>query len=468
MLDVFLCHSPVDRERAIRIATRLESTAEARVLFEETTSIPLSWEAGLGSSAILLLLSPDAVPARINRQEWEPLLNHLAGNGPPPVACVLVRDCSFPRLLERRSFFRSVEPALPLLRQIECWAIAAHPERVAAGLQPATLPWFAGHQGKLEELWTALVDTCGVVSITGPAGSGKTCLAQQFAHQAHKHFRDILWICCHNRSLASIASEVAWRLGVVLDGSVEGSCFQLAAHISSIRQLLIFDGVTCPIHPLLPSSGNASVIVTTRTPASGHSIAMERAALVHTRLPERSSDWSLWRAASACRAQDFPLSLATAMAGLDDREGLAAAQRLCANRILDSLGALRFRLAATHREPDFAKHAETLHTALRKWSSDPATGVALLGEVDAAYQWASVNDWRQAIDLACWSFGLLQFHRRTNEAVERMELLLREAERRGDDEVAASCKWEMSWIRSGSEAGVRLPDASAEQLVLAF
>ena len=45
----------------------------------------------------------------------------------------------------------------------------------------------------LSRLWEALVDQPGTVVVANPVqGSGKTCLAQEFARQAAGQFRDVL------------------------------------------------------------------------------------------------------------------------------------------------------------------------------------------------------------------------------------------------------------------------------------
>ena len=97
MLDVFVCHSPGDREVAAVIAARLERGAETNVWLDECGShsgqtVAAAWEAGLTSAAILLLLSPDAVPPGLHREDWQSLLRHLERNSDPPVSAVLIED----------------------------------------------------------------------------------------------------------------------------------------------------------------------------------------------------------------------------------------------------------------------------------------------------------------------------------------------------------------------------------------
>src|SRR5687768_16316176 len=102
--EVSLVFAAVDREVAREIAHRLEQAAQARVWLEEVSGpVNETWDRGMGSAGVLLLLSPESVPAKLDREEWAELLAHA---GSPPVARVLVRDCRYPPLLERNSFFR--------------------------------------------------------------------------------------------------------------------------------------------------------------------------------------------------------------------------------------------------------------------------------------------------------------------------------------------------------------------------
>jgi hypothetical protein len=52
------------------------------------------------------------------------------------------------------------------------------------------------------------------------------------------------------------------------------------------------------------------------------------------------------------------------------------------------------------------------------------------------------------------------------EAAELLDLVRGEAERRGDEKISEECKWELSWIRTGGDPSVKLPDMDATQLSL--
>jgi hypothetical protein len=99
-LEVFLCCSPGDREVAATIASRLEQGAEVTVAVDdgETESVAAKWESGLSSAAILLLLSPEAVPGPLlNRADWGTLLDHVSKYADPPIGSLLVRGCNYPK-----------------------------------------------------------------------------------------------------------------------------------------------------------------------------------------------------------------------------------------------------------------------------------------------------------------------------------------------------------------------------------
>lgn len=125
----FHFHSPADREIATKIAARVERGVEAQIVPGECEGYPVEtgWEGGLYSTAILLLLSPDSVPARVSREDWESALNHFKGNADPPLGAVLVRACPYPKLLEGKNFFRWTDDPIETLRAIERWVLSFHP-----------------------------------------------------------------------------------------------------------------------------------------------------------------------------------------------------------------------------------------------------------------------------------------------------------------------------------------------------
>lgn len=325
MVTVFLSYAPQDREIAATTAARLERGAEATVLLSECRdhTVAEDWEGGQYCAAVLLLLSPDSVPARLRREDWESLLGHISGNAEPPVAAMLVRPCAYPRLLERKNFFHWAECSTEALRAIERWGLSLQPSPERRAYEPACLPWFQGRQRELALLWETLVDGAGsAVALQVEPGSGKTSLAQEFARQAGEQFRDVIWVACGSRPWESILGELASRLEVPLDAVQEESVAMLETAVGKHRLLLILDDASGCV-PMLPRpDGLASILITTRSedlalarPAVA--IRLERLRREKIEAPENPAELRLWQAMAVCRPDGFPLELPAEAAGME-------------------------------------------------------------------------------------------------------------------------------------------------------
>jgi|CZKS01.1.fsa_nt_gi hypothetical protein len=488
MLDVFVCHSPGDREVAAVIAARLERGAETNVWLDECGShsgqtVAAAWEAGLTSAAILLLLSPDAVPLGLRREDWQSLLRHLERNADPPVGAVLLEDCHYPRLLERSRFFHWRDSQPEALRAIERWIISLHPRSERLAFIPAPLPWFEGRQQELDTMGRTLVDGADSLAIVNSEpGSGKTSLAQEFARLAGGHFRDILWVECGDRWPASVAGDLASQLGVTSDAWRTGAA-GLDNFIQEHRLLLVFDDVldTTPIVAPFPS--RASVLITTRStklrlPPHVCTMPIDSAVCpAPVQPPSASVDRKLFEAISVCRRQGFPLAFAAQIANIEPSEVRAACQRLEAQRWIDPLDTSRarfrhgahFPIAAsleTDRAALHSRHAEALNVVFSGWRTDSTICREALPELKAGFEWAMHSNWSLAVTLASRAFAFLSAEGRWPEAAD-IYIRLRDAAReRGDSQVVESCAWELSWIQDeGGE--IRRPPAGG-QLALEF
>jgi hypothetical protein len=476
VIDLYLCHAAADRDVAASICSRLER-AEAKVWLEQCDSIPEVWDGGLSSTAILLLLSPDAVPQRWNRGDWEPLLAHVAGNARPPVSSVLIRECAYPKLLGRKDFHRwdDDRPEV-VLRALESLVLSLHPESESHSFVPARLPWFEGRQSELDELWIALVDKAGAAALSdAEPGSGKTSLAQEFARAASGQFLDVLWIECGGRSRLSVAAELATHIGASLQGSVEEAIAGLEQLIAQHRLLVVLDDVTGDIPISLAPDGRASLLITTRLPLAG-AISVPSFepphALADTAIDP--TDLSLWEAMSVCRPQGFPLEFAARIAGMTESDARAASQRLLAHRWIDPVdaGGSRFRLgarggAAWQSEAARLRHSEVLTQIFAAWRSNPANCGALLAEMDSAFQWALVSNWSVAVRLAERAFGFLTGVGRPHQAVDLYSELRDVARERQDLRVAENCSSELAWIQDDN-GDIRRRAVSGDQLALDF
>lgn len=224
-VDVSVVFAPADRPAAERLATHLELAAQARVWLEEV-SAPVSetWDQGMSSAGVIILLSPDSVPARSSRTDWEELLAHT---GTPPVARLLVQPCRYPPLLERNLFFRWSDT--DILRQLHRWVIGLFREE----RRP---PGAAHCQDRDDDLWKELVDRPGTMRIDSAAQ------AKQFIHDSNGFFRDVL-TPPGGLSLPMLLGQIASALNIGLRGTVEEACEQVATALADVRLLLLLSGM---------------------------------------------------------------------------------------------------------------------------------------------------------------------------------------------------------------------------------
>lgn len=447
--EICLCFADADKTVAASIAARLENTAEVRV-WQESLRSPIheAWDRGLGASGILLLLSPESVPSRVDLAHWSELLAHLNSGETPPVVCVELGDCPYPPLLRRRRFFRWSSPTV--LRDLQRWAMARHPVPDPPPFVPAAVP---GIGNDAPDLWSTLVDSPGVAELEHADG------AQHFAHAAAPYFRDVLWVACARRSPACIAGEISASMGVPLDGP-EADAFNRAVALARRHRLLLVLAGVEPDFAVHVPEGIGSVLVTRRTELP--------------RAQHEPDDTALFEAMCACVPGAFPLELPAAMAGVPYETAVAAADRLAADglvsRIDRSGSRLRLRARAHPRKVDAVRgrHAAALRDAFTRWSADPVAATRLVPEVELAIRWAILRDWQLAAQLAQSAGSFLRGVDRRTEAAYLYDLLHSAAKDRGDDTVAELCKWELSWLRGGVEGSLRSVTYRAEQLGFSF
>jgi hypothetical protein len=450
VVNVFLCHGEKDSALAQSISRRLERGAEARVVSDQLPAgqtVNTAWESGLGADAVLVVLSESSVPARVKREDWAGVLDHLEGNSEPPVGWVLAGQCPFPPLLRRntRQFFDAAD-----LRGIERWILSLREtQRVFV---PARLPWFSGRSTEMERLWEWLVDDTGTVVLSGGPGSGKSCLAQQFARVAGEHFREIVWLGCGGRSETFIGGELArWK------------------DWEQSRRLLVLEDVSVPF-PEIPPARRTSVLMTTRDWWDERVVILGEGQEMAAHSPGEEELLRLWEAMTVCRREAVPLALAAEIAGLSERAAEEAADRLAAGRWIDPLDAAgRYFRRQEGGEAAWLRrrHAEVLDRAFGEWRHQPEQCKAWVAEWESAWRWAMETDWRMAPSLGLRGFRFLKEQEWLHEAVEVAEDLLQAAGLRGDARVEEECRYELSWIH-GAQGDLRLPVGGSEQLGFDF
>ena len=388
-------------ERLVR--ARLEHFSQLQISSLASDDVPVSetWEEGLGSAGLLILLHADAMPPKPNRQYWGSLIDYA---GPQPIAFVHCGAREYPTALERRTFFRW--PADQ--RAMERWVVKLMTRDAGTNVAPAT--------GVVsEDLWTSLVDRPGRFFLTGGAATGKSRMAQAFAHVARGHFQSTLWIGCGSRSTEALENEISRRL-------------------SPGRTLLVLDDLREPL--ALPGAPH-SVLVTSREPlGEGEWLDLEDRyplpALVGSPMEE---------AMAVCFAPDFPLSLAREIAS--DPGGLPgdAAELLEAGR--DRYRAI---VSPPPTQAMAAKHCDAVLQRFRHWRAQTERCAEVEYELEAALAFAFTCRWEDAIDFCRAASDYFAETGRQADGIAVLQRLLAEAEGRGDRVTIAIAKEKLSWV----------------------
>lgn len=430
-LEICICHAAAGRAAAETLARRLGPNAEARVWLDACAPgrIVESWESALLAGAVILVLTPDAVPPRVEREDWAALLQHFTSTALPAVATVLVEPCRYPKILERRAFHQWNGGAIETLRALDQWALGLyHDERHGTA---AAVPGFQNHP-LLDTLWKDLADRPGERVLD----SGSLAVAQQFAHDAARHFRDIVWVDAAGRAPESILGGLG-----AFDRLVQS------------RVLLLAYGASLPF-AWQPDWRASLLRVPEDQPVTGAAVN------------------ALHLAMASCRRAGFPLALAAAIAGLSPAEtdsqlahlieGGHVVRRSAQGLWCRLRGPVPDALAAVRR-----RHAEVLRDLYLDWQNRAAECLAGIAEFEDALQWALDQDLSLAAVLALRGFDLLRSSRRLAEGIRILRQLRAAAVAQGDLETVSRCDWELSWV-SDSGAAVPRPVSAGSQLAFDF
>lgn len=162
-------------------------------------------------------------------------------------------------------------------------------ERVSTddpSLLPARTPAFTGREDELDRLDARFEHALRapaegqvlVHAVDGPAGSGKTALALEFAHRVARRFPDgCLYLDLRgSRPDVLATSDALARLLAALgvDPPAQdsaGGAASYRSHLAGRRVLLVLDDAerASQVRPLLPGSGGSAVLVTSREPLTG-------------------------------------------------------------------------------------------------------------------------------------------------------------------------------------------------------
>ena len=474
MLTVFLAYSKQDQPLAGELAGFLEGGADVRAFLDEGEIVPgetllSKTQEGLMAEAILVLLSPDSVPARWAREEWSPVFWDQPKEAGVGLATVLCRECRFPELLRRRRHFDLTQDRLEGFRAIKRWLLSLRPAIEERAFVPGRTAPFAGREAELEALRRALGDRPGCAVLTGRvAGTGKTTLALEFAQRNQEDFEGICWLGCCRRSAAGVAGDLAAQLNLRLEGDLEANLAELRRFCAQRRLLVVLDDLEDEVLLEMIPGGKASVLITSRRrdltgPVAGDFIDL--APLPGTHLIQEAiaaigeQERRLLAAIGACAPGGFRPALAAEAAGLDARAASAALEGLLSRSVVLELNERgpRYFLASLVRqaiEPAAYAHARTVCQQFARWSRSPSGCEVDLPDLQQALIWALSREgdeeaWTLACDLAWRGFAFATRERRVAEAFELMEQLSRAAEHRADRGTSERCSREQVWLLEG-------------------
>jgi len=224
------------------IAAYLESNCALTVSREESPDLVGAVEIGLSADIALAALSPASVPKPWKREAWEPVFLRQPGLLGSRLACLLLRECRFPELFRRGSFFDLSGDSLAGMRALKRWVYSGANQLIPGG-------GFEGLRGRI-------ADRPGVE--TGLSDEE----AAAFCEECGEDFEGVFRVDCARRSRAGILGDIAHALGLRLLGSAARNRTSLVEFCAIRRCLFVFDHVAEEDRDFLNLGGRTSIVFT--------------------------------------------------------------------------------------------------------------------------------------------------------------------------------------------------------------
>lgn len=255
MHPVALCYSPVDAGAATELRSYLETNCPVAMedgVVQMGADLLDSVETGLSLDYVLVLLSPQSTEPAWPRARWHSILFEQPKQMRTRVAFVLLEECKFPAILRKETFFDLARDFTAGRRSLKRWLLAQLtpvpsepqlPER-SAGLTEIEID-------ALETLadWPEYIET----------PDRKTALA--FAHARHTDFEAVVWLNATRRGRVGVLGDVAFGLGLRLEGTWQDNARALTEYCADHRVLLVFENLESGVGEIVNFGGKASVVI---------------------------------------------------------------------------------------------------------------------------------------------------------------------------------------------------------------
>lgn len=192
----------------------------------------------------LVFFSRHSLPPRWPRAQWEgALVNEPAAEG-VRMAFLKCDDCNPPKVLQNQ--FGLTGRRLDGLRALKRWI------RGAPGSY--TLPG-----PEVEVIAMAIADRPGMEIVDSLA------LAEATLHACAADFDAALRLHCPGRSLTALAGDLAWQLGLKLDGDDQSNLERLEAFCNARRLLILLEEPDDAVSEALVFGGRCSTLISTES-----------------------------------------------------------------------------------------------------------------------------------------------------------------------------------------------------------
>jgi hypothetical protein len=221
---IFPCYAAADRDLAERLAALLERGADVRVFLDEgqmPEGADLAEKAREARMAdiVIVLFSRNSMPSRWPRAQWEDALVQEPAAEGVRIAFLKSDDCIPPRVLS--PMFDAAR-----LRDVKRWVRGSE----------AAEPPAAEFSADLEVLGIAIADRPGTETV------GSIALAREFARAFGADFDVVLRLDCATGTLADMAGDLAWQVGLHLEGELSANLEHLRVFLEARRFLVVLEG----------------------------------------------------------------------------------------------------------------------------------------------------------------------------------------------------------------------------------